>query len=303
MKGAFQVSREIFENEIWSDVLKFRVFFYILGKAIFSQDGIEHAGIKIERGQYLRSLRNLQDDLAYKEGRGNALKKPPLETLRRKIKSLENEGRITTKSTEYGTLFTVVNYAKYQGFEHYKNQSMGQKWDSNETAMGQQRDNNKNVNKDNNVKEKNTTTTTDHPIKLFEDSLCRLSPLQMQSLNQWIDDFKGNQEIVNAAIKLADDKNKKNFNFVNFILKEWHSHNLMEIDRVRAHEREKFNKNKVKPFARKGKGVIRTEMLPDWFEEDAQQSKPKPSDQPAVNDGEQMSEFERLMELRKNSGS
>lgn len=74
MKGAFQVSREIFENEIWSDVLKFRVFFYILGKAIFSQDGIEHAGIKIERGQYLRSLRNLQDDLAYKEGRGNALK-------------------------------------------------------------------------------------------------------------------------------------------------------------------------------------------------------------------------------------
>src|SRR5690625_2951375 len=78
------------------------------------------AGIRIERGQYLRSLRNLQDDLSYREGRGNAVKKIPLETLRRKIKSLEKEGRITIKSTEYGTLFTVVNYALYQSLDNYK---------------------------------------------------------------------------------------------------------------------------------------------------------------------------------------
>lgn len=143
MAGAFQVSREIFANEIWSDVVKFRIFFYILGNAVFSQEGVKQAGIHIERGQFLRSIRNLQDDLSYREGRGNALKKPPLETIRRKIKSLENEGRITTKSTEYGTLFTVVNYAKYQGLENYKKGSMGRQWVSNETAMGQRWDNNK----------------------------------------------------------------------------------------------------------------------------------------------------------------
>ena len=136
-KGAFQVSREIFENEIWTDVVKFRIFFYILGNAVFSKEGVMQAGIRIERGQYLRSLRNLQDDLSYREGRGNAVKKIPLETLRRKIKSLEKEGRITIKSTEYGTLFTVVNYALYQSLDNYKKESMGQRWDSNGTAMGQ----------------------------------------------------------------------------------------------------------------------------------------------------------------------
>jgi len=144
-KGAFQVSREIFENEIWTDVVKFRIFFYILGNAVFSKEGVMQAGIRIERGQYLRSLRNLQDDLSYREGRGNAVKKIPLETLRRRIKSLEKEGRITIKSTEYGTLFTVVNYALYQSLDNYKKESMGQRWDSNGTAMGQQWDNNKNV--------------------------------------------------------------------------------------------------------------------------------------------------------------
>lgn len=172
MKGAFQISREIFDNEIWADAFKFRIFFYLLGNAVFSQEGIKQAGIHIERGQYLRSLRNLQDDLSYKEGRGNAVKKIPLETLRRKIKSLENEGRIKTKSTEYGTLFTVVNYAKYQGFDHYSKQSMSQQWDSDETAMSQQWDNNKNVKEcSKNEKEKNKRSKLKfetHHMKLAE---------------------------------------------------------------------------------------------------------------------------------------
>lgn len=156
MKGAFQISREIFENEVWSDVVKFRIFFYILGNAVFSKEGIDKAGIHLERGQYLRSMRNLQDDLSYREGRGNAVKKYPLTTIQRKIKSLEKEGRITTKSTEYGTLFTVVNYATYQGLENYKNDSVEQRRNSDGTVMEQQRNNNNNVKEcSKNDKEKN----------------------------------------------------------------------------------------------------------------------------------------------------
>jgi len=180
-KGAFQVSREIFENEIWSDIVKFRIFFYILGKAVFSQEGIDQAGIHLERGQYLRSLRNLQSDLSYKEGRGNAVKKPPLETLRRKIKSLEKEGRITTKSTEYGTLFTVVNYAKYQGFDHYKKQSMGQQWDGNETAVGQRWDNNKNGN---NAKNDNKDINTLRSKLKFETHHMKLAELLFKKIKE-----------------------------------------------------------------------------------------------------------------------
>src|SRR5699024_6720094 len=152
-RGAFHISREIFNSDIWDDIPKFRLFFYILGKADFSEEGITHAGIKLERGQYLRSLRGLQYDLANREGRENAIKKYLLTTIQRKIKSLVNEERITVKSTEYGTLFTVVNYALYQGLNNYKNSSVEQQRNSNGTATEQQRNNNKNVKNEKNVKE------------------------------------------------------------------------------------------------------------------------------------------------------
>ena len=152
-KGAFQISRTIFSSDIWNDIPKFRIFFYILGKAVFSEDGVMVAGIRLERGQYLRSMRGLQDDLAYKEGRGNAIKKYPLPTIHRKIKSLVNEGRIEVKSTEYGTLFTVVNYALYQGLSNYQNGSVEQLRNSYGTAMEQQWNNNKNDKNDKNDKD------------------------------------------------------------------------------------------------------------------------------------------------------
>lgn len=146
MSGVFQTSRGIFSSDIWNDVVKFRIFFYIYGNAVFSKEGIEQAGIKLKRGQYLRSLRGLQDDLSYKEGRGNAIKKYPLTTIQRKIKSLEKDGRITTKSTEYGTLFTVVNYELYQGFDNHKKELTEQQRNSDGTATEQRWNNNKNDN-------------------------------------------------------------------------------------------------------------------------------------------------------------
>lgn len=145
MGGAFQTSREIFEHPIWQDIPKFRIFFYIVGNAVFSKEGVMIGDIHVQRGQYLRSLRNLQDDLAYREGKGNRKHMYPLTTLRRKIKCLVNEERITTKLTDYGTLFTVVNYESYQGFENYGNNILAQNRHSDGTVTAQQRHNNKKV--------------------------------------------------------------------------------------------------------------------------------------------------------------
>lgn len=87
-----------------------------------------------------------------------------------------------------------------------------------------------------------TTTTKENPVQLFERLLCRLSPMQMEKLYQWIDDFDGQEEIINEAIKIADDKNKRYFGFVEFLLKEWANNNLTTLDRIRAYEQEKFKK-------------------------------------------------------------
>lgn len=146
MKGAFQTSREIFENPIWTDVIKFRIFFYIYGNAVFAKEGTRVGDIHLKRGQYLRSYRNLQNDLAYIEKRHQ--KVYSLHTIKSKIENLVKEKRIEIESTDYGTLFTVLNYEEYQGFERYTNQSTAT---DTATATEQQRNNNKNVNKDNNT--------------------------------------------------------------------------------------------------------------------------------------------------------
>lgn len=149
-KGAFQTSREIFENPIWSDVVKFRIFFYIYGNAVFANEGTEVAGIHIKRGQFLRSYRNLQKDLSYMEKR--AIKMYSLHTIKNKIDQLVKENRIEIETTDYGTLFTVVNYEEYQGFERYTKSLPEQQRNGNGTVSEQQRNNNKNVKNDKNVK-------------------------------------------------------------------------------------------------------------------------------------------------------
>lgn len=156
VNGAFQTSREIFDSTIWTDVIKFRIFFYIYGNAVFAKDGANVAGIHLKRGQYLRSYRNLLKDLAYTEKRH--LKMYSINTLKRKIESLAKEKRIVFESTDYGTLFTVVNYEEYQGFERYTKQMTDTASDTpSDTASEQQVNNNKKDNKD---KNKNTTSSS-----------------------------------------------------------------------------------------------------------------------------------------------
>lgn len=153
MKGAFIVSRDIFENSIWDDVQKFRIFLFILGNAVFKEEGVKKGSVLIGRGQYLRSYRNLQKDLEYLENR--AIKQYPLSTIKRKISKLVEENRLEIKETELGTLFTVVNYDRYQVLDNYKKElgtAMEQPGNRDGTAMEQPGNNKKYVKKEKNVK-------------------------------------------------------------------------------------------------------------------------------------------------------
>lgn len=155
--GAFQTSREIFSNDIWQNIVEFRLFFLIYGKAIFASE-VKVGGVEVKRGQWLRSIRNLQSDLEYKENR--SIKKYSTSTIDRAIKNLVKSERIKVETTELGTLFEVVNYAKYQEFDNYKNcienaerTVAKQQENSSETVTKQIENNNKNVKNVKKVKE------------------------------------------------------------------------------------------------------------------------------------------------------
>lgn len=151
MSGAFQTSRDIFENPIWQDIPKFRIFFYIVGNAVYAEDGKVISGVHVKRGQFLRAYRNLANDLEYIENR--SVKKYSLSVISRKIEQLVKEERLKIEDTELGTLFTVVNYALYQGFDHYKKttwNSVGTDLERSENANGTQMEQGwNNNNKDN----------------------------------------------------------------------------------------------------------------------------------------------------------
>ncbi len=149
MAGVFQVDREIFDNRIWQNPAEFRLFFYVLGNAVWSEEGVKYGDILIQRGQYLRSYRNLREDLMYTKN--NAFKYYSLSHIKKIIDKLVADGRLEKEETDLGTLFTVVNYCKYQGFDRFENVDQEQIKNGERTEREQNKNNNKKDKKVNNI--------------------------------------------------------------------------------------------------------------------------------------------------------
>jgi DnaD/phage-associated family protein len=214
----------------------------------------------IKAGQHLTSLRDIAKNVGWYEG--VKWKEPNPKTVTTILEWLENQSMIKIergKGNRQYTLITLLNWDLYQ-------QSLVD-GNSQETASKQSTDINKN-DKECFKNDKGTTTTTENPIQLFEKVLCRLSINQMEALHKWVDDFDGQTDIVNEAIRIADDKNRKYFGFVEYLLKEWSNSKLDSLDRVRAYEQEKFNKYQK---SRAGKTTVRKEEIPDWLKKQKEQ--------------------------------
>ncbi len=244
-KGAFQTSRNIFENPIWSDIPKFRIFFYIYGNAVFSKEGTVTAGMKLKRGQFLRSYRNLQEDLEYVENR--SIKKYSLSVIKRKVDSLVEENRLKIEDTELGTLFTVVNYESYQGLDNYKSDNLERRKNADGTESERSENNNKNVKNVNNDFSSSTDPEFSEVMTFYQSNLQKgltESPFNLELLQQFYDEF-GN-EILLAAMKTAAKAEAKGINFVEGILKNWREAGVKTIEDARKHELEFKNRNNYK---------------------------------------------------------
>lgn len=149
MSGKFIIDRDIFSNPIWQNPIEFRLFFFILGKAIWSEEGVRIGEITVKRGQYLRSYRNLRNDLMYLDN--NAEKFYGITTIKRAVDKLIKDGRLEKEDTKHGTLFTVVNYKDYQRFERDNSKDNERAWNDGGTEVEQRWNNNKKDKKDKNI--------------------------------------------------------------------------------------------------------------------------------------------------------
>lgn len=269
--GYIKLYRKIMDSPIWSDPHYLKLWIYCLLKARHKERTviIGNKTITLYPGQFITGRKTLADDL-------NEGMKPKQQlsesTWWRYLNNLEDWGMLNIKKTNKYSVVSIVKWHEYQkteqqtnnkktGFlgsfdlnnaetEHQNNgcnpyvsmilenendeieHQMNNKWTSDEQQM--------NTNK--NVKNDIYTTTTIDPLNFYQQTIGEISPIQVDRLNDWEEEFNGQKEILNEAIRIADDRNRRSFGFVNYLLKEWFDHNLKNLEQIREYEKNKFKK-------------------------------------------------------------
>ncbi|MGU3993505.1 phage replisome organizer N-terminal domain-containing protein, partial [Listeria monocytogenes] len=103
-------------------------------------------------------------------------------------------------------------------------------------------------------------------------------PVELEKLLAWVDDFAGNREIVMKALEVTSEQgaNKRNYAYVNKILKNWESRGFKTIADVDAAEKQRqieLEQKYNKPAFNKYNKPVKEEVLPDWFDKDQKQTK------------------------------
>ncbi|WP_335871260.1 DnaD domain-containing protein [Bacillus sp. 2205SS5-2] len=102
----------------------------------------------------------------------------------------------------------------------------------------------------------NKSSATATIIQTFESCLCRLSPLQLASIQKWVEDVQ-EPEIVLEAIKIADDRNRRTFGFVEYLLREWADKKLTRLTHIQTYENSKFQVKSCQSNGAVGRDVPR----------------------------------------------
>ena len=90
-----------------------------------------------------------------------------------------------------------------------------------------------------------------NPVELYERNFFPLTPMQIESIWDWVDDFKGNQEVICMAIKETALKNPSSpFKYLTRILVDWHKRKLFTLEDV-LKAKEQYEKSKVIHLERK----------------------------------------------------
>ena len=137
----FTLDRKIFSSDIWfASPWKLKIWIYLIGQA--NHKDATWKGVKLKRGELVRSYRTIQKDVAYKVG--YRTEKPSLHTVARICEELTKERRTALRREHFGQVITICNYNAMQLTPKYERND--ERKDSG--TMGEQ---NNNVNNENNI--------------------------------------------------------------------------------------------------------------------------------------------------------
>ncbi|EAD4100937.1 DnaD domain protein [Listeria monocytogenes] len=280
--GWIKIYRSLQEHWIWENEKYLKWWLDLLLLANHQDRDILINGelITIKRGQKHTSELWLSN-------RWNADRKQ----VRKFLELLKKNDMITiTKSRQKGTTYEISNYNDFQGISEEIRTTKGTTIDTTEDTTKEhqmvQRKGHKQELKNLRIKElkKDINNNSDLNFKDFweQNGFGMMLPVELDKLLAWVDDFAGNREIVMKALEVTSEQgaNKRNYAYVNKILKNWESRGFKTIADVDAAEKQRqieLEQKYNKPTYNKYNKPVKEEVLPDWFDKEQKQTKQEAS--------------------------
>ncbi|EPD3034950.1 DnaD domain protein [Listeria monocytogenes] len=280
--GWIKIYRSLQEHWIWENEKYLKWWLDLLLLANHQDRDILINGelITIKRGQKHTSELWLSN-------RWNADRKQ----VRKFLELLKKNDMITiTKSRQKGTTYEISNYNDFQGISEEIRTTKGTTIDTTEDTTKEhqmvQRKGHKQELKNLRIKElkKDINNNSDLNFKDFweQNGFGMMLPVELDKLLAWVDDFAGNREIVMKALEVTSEQgaNKRNYAYVNKILKNWENRGFKKIADVDAAEKQRqieLEQKYNKPTYNKYNKPVKEEVLPDWFDKEQKQTKQEAS--------------------------
>ncbi|EAE2267217.1 DnaD domain protein [Listeria monocytogenes] len=270
--GWVKLHRDLKEKPIWrsSTPEQKTILVTLLMMANHKENEWEWMGkpFKAKPGEFVTSIKSITAEC----GKGISS-----QNVRTALKRFENYGFLTKESTKVNTLINIVNWGVYQESENKPNTLANNQLTNDSQTANKQLTTNKNVR----TKEcKNNNNNSDLNFKDFweQNGFGMMLPVELEKLLAWVDDFAGNREIVMKALEVTSEQgaNKRNYAYVNKILKNWESRGFKTIADVDAAEKQRqieLEQKYNKPTYNKYNKPVKEEVLPDWFDKEQKQTK------------------------------
>ncbi|HAC1287665.1 TPA_asm: DNA replication protein DnaD [Listeria monocytogenes] len=272
--GWVKLHRDLKEKPIWrsSTPEQKTILVTLLMMANHKENEWEWMGkpFKAKPGEFVTSIKSITAEC----GKGISS-----QNVRTALKRFENYGFLTKESTKVNTLINIVNWGVYQESENKPNTLANNQLTNDSQTANKQLTTNKNVR----TKECKNNNNSDLNFKDFweQNGFGMMLPVELEKLLAWVDDFAGNREIVMKALEVTSEQgaNKRNYAYVNKILKNWESRGFKTIADVDAAEKQRqieIEQKYNKPTYNKYNKPVKEEVLPDWFDKNQQEAHKQP---------------------------
>ncbi|ECL7864903.1 DnaD domain-containing protein [Listeria monocytogenes] len=284
--GWIKLHRDLKEKPIWksSTPEQKTILVTLLMMANHKENEWEWRGkpFKAKPGEFVTSIKSITEEC----GKGISS-----QNVRTALKRFENYGFLTKESTKVSTLINVVNWGVYQELENKTNTVTNKQLTNDSQTANKQLTTNKNVRTKECNKDNNNINNSNLNFKDFweQNGFGMMLPIEQEKLLAWVDDFSGNQEIVFKALEVTSEQgaNKRNYAYVNKILRNWEERGFKTVADVNAAEEERRKQNEQKynkPTYGKYNKNQKQEVLPDWLDKTEKQPENKKTESESSGD-------------------